>query len=132
MTYEQWIAALCLWREARGQSLQVLNAIWWVLQNRLDSPQFPKSLPSIILQHKQFSSFNAGDPNAVKFPIPDSGADWQAFLDCQNVITNNLGGDATGGALFYESLPTQPTEGWWATLTMTTQIGPFRFYKPAA
>jgi N-acetylmuramoyl-L-alanine amidase len=133
LSYDQWLACLCLWREARGSSLPALTAIWWVLQNRLASPKFPKSLPAIILQHNQFSSFNANDPNAVKFPVPPSNAespsDWNAFRDCQTVVQNTLGADPTDGALFYESLPEAPTTGWWATLTMTVQIGPFRFYK---
>jgi spore germination cell wall hydrolase CwlJ-like protein len=134
MTYDQWMACLCLWREARGSSLAALTGIWWVLQNRLASPKFPKSLPAIILQHNQFSSFNANDPNATKFPIPAlvglaTPLDWKAFLDCQTVVQNTLGADPTDGALFYESLPEKPTSGWWTELVMTVQIGPFRFYK---
>jgi Cell Wall Hydrolase len=134
LTYDRWMAALCLWREARGSTVDVMIGIWWVLQNRLSSSQFPKTFPQIILQPNQFSSFEASDPNATRFPISDGSEDWIAFLNCQEVIDGfypTADTDPTNGAVFYESLPTAPG-GWWATLDLTVKIGPFRFYKEKA
>lgn len=134
MTYEQWLAALCLWREARGSSLAALTAIWWVIQNRANDAhnRWPKTIPGVILQHLQFSSFNAGDPNALKFPIPPNATspDWSAFQSCIVAIETTLGGDPTSGATNYESIP-DPSKrpSWCDPNKITVTIGPFRFYK---
>jgi spore germination cell wall hydrolase CwlJ-like protein len=135
MTYDKWMASLCLWREARGSNTNALIGIYWVLKNRLASSGFGKSLPEIVLEPKQFTSFSAGDPNSLKFPIPDGSADWTAWRTCQDVVDGFFeiaDVDPTNGAVFYESLPERPTTGWWSTLEMTVQIGPFRFYKEKA
>lgn len=132
MNYELWLAALCLWREGRGQSLAALAAIWSVINNRATDAlrRWPRSVSDVILEPKQFSSFNIGDPNAVKFPTTSHPEDWKAFIACQNVVLTNIGEDTTHGANAYESLPDGAKKPAWAEpLKMTCQIGPFRFYK---
>lgn len=139
MTYDQFLTALMLWREARGQSQPAKTAILSVVRNRVTDAKnrWPKSLIGVILQPKQFSSFNAGDPNASKFPQPSSDpnkanpADWLAWLDCVEVVANVLGGDSTNGANHYESCDAAgiPRPGWADPAKMTVVIGPFRFYK---
>lgn len=134
MSYEEFLAALCLWREARGCSLPCLTAIWWVIQNRaMDSrDRWPKSIPGVILQHAQFSSFTAGDPNATKFPMatPIGNADWAAWLDCMVAVTTSLGPDPTNGGTNYESIPDPAERPAWADPSkITLELGPFRFYK---
>ncbi len=131
MSYDQFISALCLWRESRGSSKAALAGIWSVLRNRVDDPRhrWPRSLPGVILQHAQFSSFSALDPNSVKFPIPDSGADWQAWLDCVDVVTAPIGGDSTDGATNYHSCEPGNFPAWADPEKLTATIGPFRFYR---
>ena len=136
MSYDQWLAALMLWREARGASLSAMTGIYWVLLNRVRDSlnRWPKSIPAVILQHAQFSSFNAGDPNAVKFPIPPLGAsvmpsaDWTAWLNAQAVVQTSLGADPTMGATNYHSEPENPP-AWADPAKLTVTIGAFRFYK---
>lgn len=134
MTYEQWLAALCIWREARGESLQAKTGVWHVIQNRVNDEhrRWPRSIPGVILQHEQFSSFNAGDPNAVRFPIPlaPESADWLAFLDAQLAVESPLNADPTNGANAYESLPEGAKRPSWATPeALTVTIGAIRFYR---
>lgn len=136
MTYEQWLAALCIWREARGASIQAMHAIWWVIQNRANDPakRWPRTIAGVILQPAQFSSFSRGDNNSVKFPAPpiDGAApspDWSAFLNCQIAVSTDLGGDPTGGATNYESEPIEARPAWADPDKLTATIGPFRFYK---
>jgi spore germination cell wall hydrolase CwlJ-like protein len=132
MDYQQWIAALCLWREARGASLPAKHAIWWVILNRSrdKAKRWPQSVAGVITQPAQFSSFSAGDPNVTKFPIPNNGPDWNAFLDCQTAVQTSLGDDPTDGATNYESMPEcAPMPHWADPAKITCTIGPFRFYK---
>jgi hypothetical protein len=137
MDYQYWLSCLCIWREARGASVAAKNAVWYVLQNRSTDAQrrWPRTLAGVILQREQFSSFNAGDPNAALFPIApippaDASRDWLAFLDCQTVVNSPIGDDPTMGANCYESLPDgAPRPSWASAEALTVQIGPFRFYK---
>ena len=145
LTYDQWMACLCIWREARGASIQAMTAIYNVMLNRSNDARnrWPKTLPAVITEHHpiksgrviyQFSSFAADDPNVVKFPMPPSpGApsnpDWEAFLKCIAAVTAPLGADPTDGATNYESCKPGELPKWADPAKMTTEIGPFRFYK---
>ena len=132
MNYDEWLSALCIWREARGASAAAQTAIYHVILNRATDAQkrWPTTIPGVILQLKQFSSFNVGDPNAVLFPNPYYIHDWEAFESCQAVVTAPLGGDPTLGANGYESLPEADRKPAWADpAKIVCTIGPFRFYK---
>lgn len=129
MTYDQFMAALCIWREARGCSTSQMNAIWWVLQNRANDPanRWPKDIADVVTQPYQFSSFNASDPNVTAWPSFKDKADWLAWLNCQAVVVSPLGGDPTGGATNYLSGDAVPS--WAEGKEPTVVLGPFKFYK---
>jgi len=135
MSYEQFLLALCLWREARGETQLARTGIAAVIRNRSEHAKrrWPNTIVRVILQPKQFSSFNAGDPNAVLFPVqPAAGAsaDWNSWQDCCDVATVPLQSDPTNGANCYESIPDgKPKPSWADPAKITTTIGPFRFYK---
>lgn len=130
MSYDQFLLALCLWREARGATMSAQTAIMWVILNRMKDPlrRWPATVPGVILQAKQFSSFNAGDPNSALFPQPAHTSDWDAWQRCMLVATQPLGGDPTNGATNYESCQPGQLPAWADPAKMTTEIGPFRFY----
>jgi cell wall hydrolase len=134
MSYGEWLAALAIWREARGQSLQAMHAIWWVIQNRVMDKRWPNTVSGVVRQRLQFSSMTAsGDPNLLVYPEePANGAapapDWVAFLNAQVAITTDLGGDPTHGANHYHSMPIGKEPHWADPAKMTVAIGPFRFY----
>ena len=131
MTYEQFLSALCLWREARGSSLPALTAIYHVILNRVADPahRWPRTIPGAILQPYQFSSFLKSDPNVTKFPIDDGSADWKAWLDCCLAVSTLIGGDPTRGATNYESCAPDALPPWADPSKLTVTIGPFRFYR---
>ena len=132
MNYDQFMGALCLWREGRGQSKVALTGVWYVIQNRAADAKkrWPQTIPGVILQHAQFSSFLQSDPNVTKFPLPGSTQDWRAWLDCLDVVTVPIGGDPTNGANHYESLPPDAHKPDWADPEkISARIGSFRFYK---
>ncbi len=128
LTYDQWMLALCLWREARGQSIEAKRAIACVICNRVSDKRWPDTLPGVILQPWQFSSFNAGDPNAVKFPSPAHPVEWKAFEECVRVACEPAA-DVVGGADHYHSLPEKLWPSWHDPKKVTAHIGPFWFLK---
>ena len=138
MTYEQFIAALCLWREGRGSSKAALAGVYAVIRNRAADPahRWSRSIPGVILQPWQFSSFNANDPNAGKFPMPPAPSaavspDWNAWLDCCAVVEAPIGADPTDGATGYHSFPEGDphTPSWADPARHTCDIGAFHFFK---
>lgn len=130
LSYEQWITALCLWREGRGQTLGALRGIYYVIANRVADHRYPNDPISVILQPKQFSSFNANDPNSTKYPNPSNAPDWAAFQSCLTIV-DQPGGDPTSGATSYESCDYAkiPRPKWADPAKITAEIGPFRFYR---
>ena len=139
MTYGQFLLALCLWREARGQSAACMAGIAAVIRNRAEDPKkrWPRTVSGVILEPRQFSSFNVGDPNAVKFPVEPAIStttpaftEWNAWLQACDVATVPLTADPTQGATNYESLPADAEKpAWCDPAKLTTTIGPFRFYR---
>ncbi len=103
---DSFLCRLCLYREARGESLAAKAAVLAVIRNRANDPKnrWPKTLAQVVTQHAQFSSFNANDPNVIRWPEPPPVgwvADWQAWLDCATVYDAPLTASAVGSAQYY-------------------------------
>lgn len=123
------LLALCIWREARGEGMLGRRGVGCVVRNRVGHGGFGAGYDGVILKHYQFSSFNANDPNSVKWPS-DGTIDWMGCIAEANEV---LGGcdDVTNGALFYFSPPlTAPPRAWGAVIA-TAHIGHLEFYRPA-
>lgn len=73
------LLALCIWREARGESFHGKVLVGDVIKNRVLDARWPNNYRDVVLQPKQFSCFNAGDPNAILFPT-SVDASWQDAL----------------------------------------------------
>ena len=135
-TYQPFLQALCLWREARGQSDEAKRAILHVILNRAAHKFRGTDPASVILWPLQFSSFNSGIGSVSAFPVPPSSArpgnplDWKAWLDCCLVV-DSPGEDQTGGAVMYHSYPAGSSNwpAWASSDKQTAHIGPFWFYK---
>ena len=128
---QRFYEALCLWREARGASRPAKAAILAVIRNRAEDKKarWPKTPLEVILQPRQFSSFNSNDPNAMKLPDPKSKPDWAAWQECVMVVDTALEADPTDGANHYESCAPGQLPAWAKADAITVEIGPFRFYK---
>lgn len=85
----RFLLSLCVWREARGESSRGKELIVHVVLNRLQDSRWPNTIRDVILQPKQFSAFNAGDPNAVLFPRDDD-ASWQDSLAAVNAVLSGV------------------------------------------
>ncbi len=59
LTYAEWMTALCIWREARGETFFGKVAVAEVIRNRAATKgRWPNSVVEVILQPWQFRSFN--------------------------------------------------------------------------
>lgn len=128
-TFEPFLKALALWREARSESNDARRGVLHVILNRA-AAGFRGSTPAEVIQWPyQFSSFNRTDPNALRLPNPKQH-DWQSWLACCAVV-DDPGLDPTGGAVMYHSLPVASIlwPAWATPEKLTAQIGPFRFYR---
>src|ERR1700674_3947331 len=105
MNYEQWLGALCCGRESRSCP-EAMPAIWRTILNRANDSgkRWPRTIPGVITQRWQFSSFSLTDPNVARFPIPDNSPDWSAFIAAQQAVAMSTEPDPSG-ANSYESLP---------------------------
>ncbi len=134
------LCRLCLWREARSESMAAKAAVLAVIRNRANDPKnrWPKLLAGVVLQPFQFSSFNASDPNVTAWPKYGSHADWLAWLDCNAVYDAPLTADPTNGATHYHdsSIP-PPAVAWLGAghtvadleALKTCEIGKLSFYR---
>lgn len=122
-----YLMALCAWREARGCSLEAIRGVLHVIENRARKPGWwGAGHVEVVLKPKQFSCFNPGDPNAVKFPEADDRV-FRQILDHVEQVLMGQDQDLTGGATHYHSAEVTPE--WAASLTRTAHIGTFVFYK---
>lgn len=140
MNEDQFMAALAIYREARNQSAAAKAAVFAVMRNRAadSKARWPRTLWSVVLQKRQFSSFNADDPNAAVFPRRENMLEWAAWRECVNVVQTPLLADPTEGANHYHDISIPPPFTAWlgksaklADLVklQTVAIGAFRFYK---
>lgn len=105
-------AALCAWKEARGEGQMGMRAVLHVLKNRVGEIGFPHTLHDVIFQKNAFTSMSvSSDP---EFNLePAEGVDPQ-FTFCTLAAPAVLDGqdpDPTGGAHYYEN-PRTATSGW--------------------
>jgi len=127
---EAWefsLLALCIWREARGESLTGKIAVGWSIRNRVEKPSWwGTSYPEVILKPWQYSSFNHGDPNATLYPGTKDFA-WIDCLDAAEAAYTAHTPDPTGGATHYYATSMAPPT-WASTGKMTVEIGNHRFF----
>lgn len=97
-------AALCAWKEARGDGHDAMRAVLHVIANRVGAPGFGKTVHDVVYGKNQFSSMSIpSDPQFNLEPLPD---DIQ-FAYCVTQVPEVLSGqdlDLTHGARYYENL----------------------------
>ena len=89
LTHDQWILALTLWRECRGESTRGKVAAAEVIVERVKDSRWPDTICGVCLQPWQFSCYNKNDPNASKLP----GVEDLVFPECQDIALFVTGGD---------------------------------------
>ncbi|NPV54130.1 MAG: spore cortex-lytic protein [Firmicutes bacterium] len=87
-------------------------AVGAVIMNRLESPNFPKTIPGVIFEPDAFESV-ANGLIWLRYPGTD------AYRATQDALS---GWDPTGGALYYFN-PSKPVSWWIWSRPIITQIG---------
>jgi spore germination cell wall hydrolase CwlJ-like protein len=124
--FDQCCAALCAWREARGEGIDGMRAVLHVVANRASGRNL--SWAQVVYQRLQFSSMTYGqDPQLGNVPAsPD--AQFDTCLQYAAAIAAGTDPDLTGGATnYFANSIAKPA--WAAGMTETAVIGNQTFYK---
>lgn len=112
------LMAVCIYGEARSESLAGKIAVAHVVMNRTKLPKWwGTTIREVILKPKQFSCFNEGDKN--RLALRAIAANWnkafqknrilrECFYVAEGVIEGDLR-DNTYGATHYNTLGCDPT-----------------------
>lgn len=131
-------AALCAWKEARGEKEIGMIAVLWVLKNRVGYTGFAHNIHDVIYGKNQFTSMSV--PNDPEFNLQPSADDplFVSALKDANLIFVDCSGesDITNGAHYYANLHTMDAGGWFyrnivlnsKEHPVTAQIGRHTFF----
>ena len=124
--FDKSCAALCIWREGRGEGHDGMRAVAHVINNRAIAQK--KSWAQIVYARLQFSSMTYwNDPQLTNVPVvPDP-----QFADAWQIVEAVAAGtddDLTQGATSYYATTIEPP-AWAESMTKTVQIGRQIFFK---
>lgn len=109
--YDLEVLSRAIYAEGRGEPYEGQVAIGAVILNRVDSPDFPNTIPGVVYQTGAFDAVRDGQINLT----PNETA-YSAARDALN------GWDPTGGALYYWN-PATATSRWIWSVPITYSIG---------
>ena len=120
-----YLLALCVWREARGESTHGKALVAQVIRNRVESPGWPDTYVGVITQPWQFSAFNRNDPNATRYPA-DADPSWRDSVRAAELVLTGEQPLTTANHYVVGTLYPQPS---WADPTkITIREGAHVFY----
>lgn len=122
-----FMLALAVYREGRGEPKQGKLAVASVIINRAADPRWPAEVRDVVLQPKQFSSFNLDDSQVIVFP---NAKDDPAWVDCVEAVYEVLstGHDYSNGANHYFSNVIEPPK-WADPHREVLRIGRHIFFR---
>lgn len=128
--YQLILLFICIWREARGEPDSAKLGVGWVVRNRVlktGKSWWGDDWVNVVLKKYQFSSFNTGDPNTTKFPMPDDPSYGPCLLAAKYAYEATAP-DPTFGATYYHDTSITPPS-WAADMDKTCQLGKLVFYR---
>ena len=130
-------AALCAWKEARGEGADGMRAVLHVLANRANNAyhSFGATIHDVIYGKNQFTSMSVpSDPEFNLQPAPGDEQFSFAFGAAPGVL-DGTDDDVTNGADYYANMHEIPTDGWFyknivlsKNHPITAQIGHHTFF----
>lgn len=125
---DDWeVLARTIYGEARSESVKGREAVATVILNRKKDRRWPNSVKSVCLQDKQFSCWNANDPNRDWALSADR---WdRAYMDCIEIAESALSGQIDGnldGANHYHTDGVTPY--WSKSMNQVASIGAHKFF----
>jgi N-acetylmuramoyl-L-alanine amidase len=109
------LLARVIYAEARGEALEGQVAVGAVVLNRLESPQFPKTIREVIYQR---GAFTAVDDKQIHLQPNE-----KAYQAAKEAVK---GKDPTGGALYYYN-PKTAKDNWIKSRPVIKRIGNHNF-----
>jgi len=116
--------ALCVWREARSESLLGKMLVAQVIENRVNDKRWPDTYVGVITQPLQFSAFNRTDPQVSKFPAEDD-KEWPDCVAASDLVLNSP--KPLTSANHYHTKNVHPS--WADPLHITNTEGAHIFYE---
>lgn len=123
------IGALCIWREARGESYQTKLAVAYSIMNRVSHPKWwGTSLIQVVGKLWQYSSMTAkGDPNLIQYPPREDDPYWQECLKAMDSAYFGKEPNPVPGADSYHDTSIQ-TPAQWGNPRFVGQVGHMKFF----
>ena len=140
------IMALTLYGEARGETIEGLRSVGFVILNRYKNPKWwsrdkydnipDDTIAAVCLDPWQFSCWNKNDPNrkildGIASNIQGNLRSNTRFKRCYDVAKSLLDNphqtDITSGSTHYHTTAVAPN--WSKNVAATTQIGTHKFYN---
>jgi spore germination cell wall hydrolase CwlJ-like protein len=106
--------------EASNQSLEGQLAVAQLIINRLKSPEFPKTICSVVNQRGQFFE-------TASYRTPASSSLWKVSVAIARIAREGVMPEVAPGALFYHAYYVQP--GWSHRMVRVAKIGDHIFYR---
>lgn len=130
---ESDVLARTIWGEARGEGYAGMQAVANVIMNRVKrGGWYGLTITEVCKKPKQFSCWNANDPNYVK--IKNVTTDNNQFLQAVEIARQAVAGtlpDITSGATEYHATNIKPAWNY-AKLEEVGVIGNHKFYRSIA
>lgn len=132
------VVARTLWGEARGEGRQGMEAVAWVIRNRVETDIGNDGKPDwwgegyegVCKAPMQFSCWNADDPNREKLPTLHEGM--ETFREAKAIARSVMLGlvpDPTGGATHYHTKAVSPPWSKSPKVVKTAEIGRHTFFR---
>jgi len=133
------LLALCVWREARGESVDAKAAVATSIRNRVLKPAWwGVGWVGVLTKKWQYTSMTGdGDPNLQKWP-QETDTSWVASLAIAYAAHSGQLEDRTQGATHYFDNSLDPRDGKpdrrpkWAkdgSMQHTVDVGAFHFFR---
>ena len=78
--------AKTIYGEARGENIETMFSVGWVIRNRLKSGRHGNTYKDVVLQPKQFSCWNKNDPNYKIIKGKIKGRLWEVCIGVAIVV----------------------------------------------
>ncbi len=119
-----------LYFEARGESLKGQFAVAEVILNRVDSPDYPKTICGVVNQGtgRKYACQFSYTCDGIADTVNDRGS-WSKLGRIAKIMIGDGPRELTGGATHYHTTAVNPS--WAGRIPQTAAIGAHLFYREA-
>lgn len=126
------VMARTLFGEARGERLEGMQAVAWVILNRAKQgkPRFSDTISGVCKAPFQFTCWSKSDPNSRVCALATDADPFfaLALYAAAGVLTGQVP-DPVDGATHYHTVGMRPYPSWAGKLEYVKTVGQHRFYR---